>query len=135
MMAVTVCTEYKPSLFHSIVSFNHSFIHYRNVHSASYLLLLRSAPDPCTAKENSFEARVECVRVNLGEQSLRQVKCIPHGRAKHGECTGLPCESTGKSWYHIYVCLRQSFKTVKHQVNIRFQSGAPRLRSVYSSLA
>ena len=33
-------------------------------------LLLRSAPDPCTAKEKSFEARVKCVRKNPGEQSL-----------------------------------------------------------------
>jgi len=27
-------------------------------------LLLRSAPDPCTAKKKSFEARVECVKKN-----------------------------------------------------------------------
>src|SRR6218665_208681 len=42
----------------------HSFIHYGDLYSASSRLLLRSAPDPCTAKMNSFEATVECVRMN-----------------------------------------------------------------------
>ena len=37
-----------------IQSFIHSFIHYGNLYSASSRLLLRSAPDPYTAKENSF---------------------------------------------------------------------------------
>src|SRR6218665_3055517 len=46
----------------------HSFIHYEDLYSAPSRLLLRSAPDPCTAKEKSFEARVECVRKNPGEQ-------------------------------------------------------------------
>src|SRR6218665_232095 len=44
----------------------YSFIHYGDLYSAPSRLLLRSAPDPCTAKEKSFEARVKCVRKNLG---------------------------------------------------------------------
>src|SRR6218665_3036119 len=40
----------------------HSFIHYGDLYSAPSRLLLRSAPDPCTAKKKSFETRVECVR-------------------------------------------------------------------------
>ena len=32
------------------------------------MLLLRSAPDPCTAENNSFQARLECVGKNTGEQ-------------------------------------------------------------------
>src|SRR6218665_3858277 len=40
----------------------HSFIHYGDLCSAPSRLLLRSAPDPCTAKNKSFETRVECVR-------------------------------------------------------------------------
>src|SRR6218665_3237299 len=55
-----------------------SFIHYGDLYSAHSRLLLRSAPDPCTAKEKSFEARVKCVRKNPGEQSLRQRKPITH---------------------------------------------------------
>src|SRR6218665_98956 len=39
---------------------HNSFIHYGDLYSAPSKLLLRSAPDPCTAKEKSFEARVEC---------------------------------------------------------------------------
>src|SRR6218665_2045293 len=35
--------------------FIHSFIHYGDLNSAPSRLLLRSAPDPCTAKEKSFE--------------------------------------------------------------------------------
>src|SRR6218665_3596939 len=50
----------------------HSFIHYGDLYSAPSMLLLRSAPDPCTAKDKSFEARVKCVRKNPGEQSLRK---------------------------------------------------------------
>ena|SRR6218665_698469 len=46
----------------------HSFIHYGDLYSAPSRLLLRSAPDPCTAKEKSFEARVKCVRKNPGAQ-------------------------------------------------------------------
>src|SRR6218665_2383181 len=42
------------------------FIHYGDLYSAPSRLLLRSAPEPCTAKEKSFEARVECVRKNPG---------------------------------------------------------------------
>src|SRR6218665_3552994 len=45
-------------------------VHYGDLYSASSRLLLRSAPDPCTAKKKSFETRVECVRKNPGEQSL-----------------------------------------------------------------
>src|SRR6218665_614708 len=56
---------------------SHSFIHYGDLYSAPSRLL-RSAPDPCTAKEKSFEARVVCVRKNPGEQSLRQRKPILH---------------------------------------------------------
>src|SRR6218665_1746742 len=41
-----------------------SFIHYGDLYSAPSRLLLRSAPDPYTAKEKSFEARVKCVRKN-----------------------------------------------------------------------
>src|SRR6218665_410857 len=63
-----------------------SFIHYGDLYSAPSRLLLRSAPDPCTAKEKSFEARVKCVRKNPGEQSLRQRKPIPHRGANHREC-------------------------------------------------
>ena len=44
----------------------HSFIHYKDLYSAPSRLLLRSAPDPCTAKKKSFEARLECVRRNPG---------------------------------------------------------------------
>src|SRR6218665_2054746 len=60
------------------MAFIHSFIHYGNLYSAPSRLLLRSAPHPCTAKKKSFETRVECVRKNPGEQSLRQRKPIPH---------------------------------------------------------
>src|SRR6218665_3044013 len=73
-----------------------SFFHYGDLYSAFSRLLLRSASDPCTAKKNGFQARVECVRMNPGEQLLCQRKSIPHGRANHRECMGLPCGSTGK---------------------------------------
>src|SRR6218665_1776533 len=75
---------------------NHSFIYYGDLYSASLRLLLRSAPDPCMAKKKSFEARVECVRKNPGEQSLRQRKPIPHRGANHRECTGMGCLGTSK---------------------------------------
>src|SRR6218665_644129 len=45
----------------SSVSGLYSFIHYRDLYSAPSRLLLRSAPDPCTAKKKNFETRVECV--------------------------------------------------------------------------
>src|SRR6218665_2475782 len=48
----------------------HSFIHYGDLYSACSRLLLRSAPNPSTAKKNSFEARVECVGKSPGEQSV-----------------------------------------------------------------
>src|SRR6218665_405776 len=73
-----------------------SFIHYGDLYSAPSRLLHRSAPDPCTAKEKSFEARVKCVRKNPVEQSLRQRKPIPHRGANHRECTGLGCGGTSK---------------------------------------
>src|SRR6218665_479915 len=74
----------------------HSFIHYGDLYSAPSRLLLRSAPDPCTAKKKSFETRVECVRESPGEQSLRQRKPIPHRGTNHRECTGLGCGCTSK---------------------------------------
>src|SRR6218665_3364602 len=43
----------------------HSFIHYGDLYSAPSRLLLRSDPDPCTAKKKSFETRVECVYHSL----------------------------------------------------------------------
>ena len=49
----------------------HSFIHYEDLYIASSRLLLRSAPDPCTAKKKSFEAGVECVRKIQPETRLR----------------------------------------------------------------
>src|SRR6218665_1536951 len=73
-----------------------SFIHYRDLYSAPSRLLLRSAPDPCTAKKKSFETRVGCVRKNPGEQSLRQRKPIPHRGTNHRECTGLSSGCTSK---------------------------------------
>ena len=76
--------------------FIHSFIHYGDLYSAPSRLLLRSAPDPCTAKEKSFESRVKCVRKNPREQSLRRRKPIPHRGANHQECTGLGCGGTSK---------------------------------------
>src|SRR6218665_160983 len=61
----------------------YSFIHYGDLYSAPSRLLLRSAPDPCTTKKKSFEAGVECMRKDTGEQSLRQRKPIPHRGAYH----------------------------------------------------
>ena len=78
---------------------DYSFIHYGDLYSAPSRLLLsnqKSAPDPCTAKKKSFETRVECVRKNPGEQSLRQWKPIPHRGTNHRECTGLGCGWTSK---------------------------------------
>src|SRR6218665_1261228 len=72
------------------------FIHYGYLYSAPSRLLLRSAPDPCTAKMKSFETRVECVRKKPGEQSLQQRKPIPHRGTNHRECTGLGCGCTSK---------------------------------------
>src|SRR6218665_2859333 len=72
------------------------FIHYGDLYSAPSRLLLRSAPDPCTAKKKSFETRVECVRKNPGDQSLQQRKPIPHRGTNHRECTGLGCGCTSK---------------------------------------
>src|SRR6218665_3641665 len=48
-------------------SSTYSFIHYGDLYSACSGLLLRRTPDPCAAKKNSFQARVECVGMNLGE--------------------------------------------------------------------
>src|SRR6218665_2676401 len=58
---------------------------------------LEVLPISTRQKKNSFQAREGCVRMNSGEQSLHQWKSIPHGRANHRECTGLPCGSMGKS--------------------------------------
>src|SRR6218665_2184346 len=41
-------------------------------------LLLRNTSYTCTVKKNSFQARVECVRMNPGEQSQGQWKPILH---------------------------------------------------------
>src|SRR6218665_958071 len=49
-----------------------NFIHYVDLYSASSRSLLKSAPDSSTAKNSSFKARVECVRVNPGVQSQCQ---------------------------------------------------------------
>src|SRR6218665_1268121 len=68
---------------------DYSFIHYGDLYSAPLRLLLRSAPDPCTAEEKSFEARVKCVRKNPGEQSLRQRKPILHKRGQPPRMHGL----------------------------------------------
>ena len=59
------------------------------------MLLLGSAPYPCTVKKNSFKARVECVSKNPGEQPQCQWKPIPHRRFNHRECTCLPRVCTG----------------------------------------
>src|SRR6218665_2746893 len=78
------------------INLTYSFIQYGDLYSAPSRLLLRSAPDPCTAKKKTFETRVECVRKNPGEQSLRQRKPIPHRGTNHRECTGLGCGCTSK---------------------------------------
>src|SRR6218665_1721663 len=67
----------------------HSFIHYVDLYSASSRLLLRSAPDFRKAKKRSFRARIECVRVNPGEQLQCKWKPIPDRVANHRECTSL----------------------------------------------
>src|SRR6218665_815216 len=61
------------------------------LYSASSRLLLccKSAPDSSTAKNNSFKARVECVKVNPWEQSHCQWETIPNRGANHRECTSL----------------------------------------------
>ena len=41
-------------------------------------------------------SRAECVKMNPGEQSLCQLKPIPHRVANHQECTSLVCGNTGK---------------------------------------
>jgi len=46
--------------------------------------------------KRSFQARVDCVGMNPGEQSLHQRESIPHEKANHRECTGLPCGNIGK---------------------------------------
>ena len=97
-----------------VSSFIHLFIHYEDLYSASSRLLLRSAPDPYTAKKKSFGARVKCVRKNPGEQSLRQRKPIPHRWANHRECTGLGCggmSKRNKEYRNIYAA---PFKAMEH---------------------
>src|SRR6218665_1146506 len=87
----------------SIHSFIHSFIHYGNLYSASSRLLLRSAPDPCTAKVNSFEARVECV------------ECV--------ECVVLPCMDV------ILVSIHSFIHSFIHYGNLYSASSRLLLRS------
>jgi|SRR6218665_2304987 len=44
-------------------------------------------PIPARLKRTVFRlSRVECVRMNPGEQSLRPWRSMPHGRANHREC-------------------------------------------------
>src|SRR6218665_55975 len=83
-------------MIHSFIPDIHSFIHYGDLYSAPARLLLRSAPNSCTAEKKSFETRVECVRKNPGKQYLRQRKPIPHRGTNHRECTGLGCGCTSK---------------------------------------
>ena len=71
--------KYGKWLFRGIQQLSiHSFIHYVKLYSAYSRLLLRSAPDSSTDKNSCFKARVECVRVNPGEQSQCQWKPIPN---------------------------------------------------------
>src|SRR6218665_1041202 len=49
--------------------FIHSFIHYGDLYNASSRLILRSAPDPCTAKRSSFQDDMNydiCIREDFG---------------------------------------------------------------------
>src|SRR6218665_1769629 len=64
-----------------------SVIHYGDLYRAPSRLLLRSAPDPCTAKKKSFEARVECVRKNPG--------AIVAPKEAHSTQRGLPTRMHG----------------------------------------
>ena len=56
----------------------YSFIHYKDLYSTSSRLLLRNTSYTCMVKKSSFQARVECVRMNPGEQSQGQWKPILH---------------------------------------------------------
>src|SRR6218665_484771 len=53
----------------NIHSFIRSFVR-SCVHSFSSRLLLRSTPDPCIAEKNSFQTRVECVRIILTLEAI-----------------------------------------------------------------
>src|SRR6218665_3162479 len=107
--------EYAPILELFVVLDNiHSFIHYGDLYSAPSRLLLRSAPDPCTTKKKSFETRVECVRKNTGEQSLRQRKPIPHRGTNHRECTGLGCGCTSDPCQAKMNSLQKKYSNVQH---------------------
>ena len=68
---------------HVFVRYSYSFFTEIIFYSGSSRLLLRSTPDPCTAKNDSFQARVKCAGKNPGEQSLCQWKHIP--RAQQGQ--------------------------------------------------
>jgi len=67
------------SFLNSIIIFiNEYCIYYRKVcYKLSELNIIS-----ITAKKNSFEARVECIRMNHGEQSLCQRKSIPQRRGQ-----------------------------------------------------
>src|SRR6218665_27257 len=56
------------------------FIHYGDLYSAPSRLLLRSAPDPCTAKEKSFDS----LPTQRRGGSLAQVDACRQGRAPCG---------------------------------------------------
>ena len=83
------------------------FIHYEYLYSASSRLLLRSTPNPCTAKKNSFQFRVECVGKNHGEPGLwknrqKEPRVIPPFYSAEGTATSGARGGTAKS---LYVCM------------------------------
>src|SRR6218665_2565423 len=78
--------------------FIHSFIHYEDLYGTSSRLLPESAPYPCTAKKNSLQAGVECVRMKHEQQSQFQWKTIPC--TQRGMPTCMPCGSTTMHTLH-----------------------------------
>src|SRR6218665_3666903 len=78
--------------------FIHYFVPYGDLYSASSMLLLRSAPDPCTATKNSFQAGIECKYRKCQNKLWGAIevpwKLVPCKWANRRECTGLPCGST-----------------------------------------
>src|SRR6218665_4008089 len=81
-------------IIYRLSPFIHSFI--TEIYIAPLQGYYSEALPTLTAKKKSFETRVECVRKNPGEQSLRQRKPIPHRGTNHRECTGLSCGCTSK---------------------------------------